>query len=67
MVNTDKSILNRIKKAMSIGKFSGLFYVSLIILDCLYFLLLVLLYPAKNMNKEKNFDYKKYKQITKSL
>jgi hypothetical protein len=59
----DLSILNRFKKALSIGKVSGIWYLSLMIMNYLFLMLLVMLCPAKKMKKEKSFDYEKYKLI----
>ncbi len=62
-MNTDKSIINRMKKSLSIGKFSGMFYISLIIFDYLFLIFLLLICPRKKLLKQKNFDYEKYKTL----
>jgi hypothetical protein len=56
-------VLNRFKKALSIGNISGLFYLCLMILDYLLLMFLIVTYPARNIKKERNFDYEKYKLI----
>jgi hypothetical protein len=60
MMKNDVSIINRIKRSLSIGNFSGLFYIVLFIIDCLFLLFLSTFSPKRNMKKEKNFDYNKY-------
>ena len=63
--NTDKSIINRIKNCLTIGNISGLFYLSLVILDYLFLFILVVLCPKKKFRKEKDLNYSKLKEIIK--
>lgn len=62
-MKTDKSIINRFKKCLSIGNISGFFYISLIILDYLFLMLLIIFCSRSKFKKEKDFDYDKYKKL----
>ncbi len=61
--NSDRSILNRLKRTLSIGRLSGIFYLILIIIDYLVLLLISSIWSKKNFIKEKSFNYELYKQI----
>jgi phosphatidylinositol N-acetylglucosaminyltransferase subunit A len=61
----DRSILNRFKSCLSIGRFSGIFYLILIIIDYLLLLFVSSIRPKKNYLKEKTFDYEEYKNLLK--
>jgi phosphatidylinositol glycan class A protein len=58
--NTDRSIINRIKKCLSIGNFSGYFYLILVIIDYLLMLFLSSIKSKDSYPKCKNFSYDKY-------
>jgi phosphatidylinositol glycan class A protein len=62
----DVSILNRFKKCFSIGNISGLFYLSLIILDYLLLMIIIFVFRKKDIKKQKNLNYKKLKEILKN-
>jgi len=48
---------------MSIGNISGIFYLSLIVLDYLLLMLLIIFSSNKRHKKEKDFNYEKYKRF----
>jgi len=62
----DPAILNRLKMALSIGNFSGIFYLILIVVDYLILMMLVTFCKKKNITKVKDFPYEEYKKIIKT-
>lgn len=65
-MESDFSILNRFKKCFSIGNISGLFYLSLIVLDYLLLMIIILVCKKKDIKKKPNLDYEKLKDILKN-
>jgi len=59
----DRSILNRFKNCLSIGRFSGIFYLILIIIDYLLLLFISSIWPKKNYKKQKAFIYEVYRDL----
>lgn len=66
-MKTDKSIINRFRKCFTIGYISGMFYLSLIIFDYLFLMLLIVVCPSRKFKKQKDFDYELYKKHIKEL
>lgn len=60
MKNTDRSIINRLKRCMSLGNVSGWFLLCLILLDYLVLLLIIIFYPKDGYRKAERFYYDKY-------
>jgi hypothetical protein len=67
LANEDRSFINRIKRALSVGRVSGLFYLCLLLIECLVLLALVVFQPKSKMKKEINVDYEAYLKILKKL
>lgn len=59
----DRSILNRFKNCLSIGRFSGIFYLILIIIDYLLLLFISSIWSKKNYKKQKTFIYEVYRDL----
>ncbi len=63
--NNDRSIINRLKKSLSIGNFSGYFYLILVIIDFLLMLFYSTVKPRDTYRKCMNFSYEKYLNLLK--
>lgn len=66
MKNKDRSVINRIKKALSIGNYSSVFYIALFLIEYLYLFFITVFFPKANIKKEPNFDYENYKNLLKN-
>jgi ABC-type spermidine/putrescine transport system permease subunit I len=65
--NEDRSIINRIKRSLSIGKVSGIFFIILFLLDYLVLLFMSTLYPKRSIKREPDFKYENYLKVLNKI